>query len=147
LEDKLADKQRQRVYPKKIFGGWLRDQRNRAQLSQEELAAQTGGIIAQTDISRLERGRNANPGIMTVLVIAQALDLDLGDLAPLVNMKPIRMDAVKEGRLPAKLGRYLEKIEDQVDEVRGMAQRALSTAKGTVPAAKRSARASGRRKR
>jgi transcriptional regulator with XRE-family HTH domain len=53
----------------------LRDMRERAGLSQDELAAKSG--LSQAQISQLERGQTRNPGVSTLMQLADALGVPL----------------------------------------------------------------------
>jgi transcriptional regulator with XRE-family HTH domain len=63
--------------PRSTFGGNLRSARERAGLTQEAL-----GHVAElhpTEVNRIERGRR-NPGLITIIRLAKALDIPAGDL-------------------------------------------------------------------
>jgi predicted ATPase/transcriptional regulator with XRE-family HTH domain len=70
------------------FGAWLRRYRERAGLSQEELAAQAG-MSAQA-ISVLERGERRRPYPATVRRLADALSLDDAERAAFLAIVPPR---------------------------------------------------------
>ncbi len=55
----------------------IRERRQAAGLSQEDLAALTG--LSQTWISRLEKG-DGNPTIETLMRVANALEINISDL-------------------------------------------------------------------
>jgi transcriptional regulator with XRE-family HTH domain len=58
--------------PRATFGTNLRNARKRAALSQEALALDAG--LHPTEINRLESGRR-NPGLLTIVKVANALDV------------------------------------------------------------------------
>lgn len=63
--------------PRSTFGDNLRSARERAGLTQEAL-----GHLADfhpTEVNRIERGRR-NPGLLTIVKLAKALDIPAGDL-------------------------------------------------------------------
>ncbi|MGA8364513.1 MAG: helix-turn-helix transcriptional regulator [Solirubrobacteraceae bacterium] len=63
--------------PRTTFGANLRTAREAAGLSQEAL-----GHCADfhpTEVNRIERGRR-NPGLLTIVKLAKALDMPAGDL-------------------------------------------------------------------
>ncbi len=63
--------------PRSTFGANLRSARERAGLTQEAL-----GHLADfhpTEVNRIERGRR-NPGLLTIVKLAKALDIPAGDL-------------------------------------------------------------------
>ena len=55
----------------------LKEMRNRAQLTQEELSYKSGLTLSQ--IARIETGR-LNSTICTVVILAKALDVDPGEI-------------------------------------------------------------------
>ncbi|MFT5329133.1 MAG: transcriptional regulator with XRE-family HTH domain [Parasphingorhabdus sp.] len=59
------------------FGTSLRDARNRAKISQEELASQAG--LDRTYISLLERGKR-NPSLVCIGKLADALQIPIGQI-------------------------------------------------------------------
>lgn len=64
----------------KQFGGKVRKERGRLNLSQEQLAFKTG--LDRTYISGIERGRR-NPSLKNIGKIADALSISLRDLLSL----------------------------------------------------------------
>jgi transcriptional regulator with XRE-family HTH domain len=63
--------------PRSTFGANLRSVRERTGLTQEAL-----GHLADfhpTEVNRIERGRR-NPGLLTIVKLAKALDVPAGDL-------------------------------------------------------------------
>ena len=63
--------------PRSTFGDNLRSARESAGLTQEAL-----GHVAElhtTEVTRIERGRR-NPGLITIIRLAKALDIPAGDL-------------------------------------------------------------------
>jgi len=63
--------------PRTMFGANLRSARERAGLTQEAL-----GLRAEfhpTEVNRIERGRR-NPGLLTIVKLAKALDLPAREL-------------------------------------------------------------------
>ena len=63
------------------FGTLLRQKRAALGISLRELARRTK--VHPSHISRLELGKNANPGIVTLMHISDALDISVGELAEL----------------------------------------------------------------
>lgn len=63
--------------PKSVFGRVLRRIRRERDLSQEALADIAG--LARNHVSELERARR-DPGLATVVQIADALDMGVGEL-------------------------------------------------------------------
>jgi transcriptional regulator with XRE-family HTH domain len=57
----------------------LRTERRRRDLSQQQVAARSR--VAYTTIRKIEREETSNPGFFTVLDIADALEIELEDLA------------------------------------------------------------------
>ena len=62
------------------MGAYIRERRQRLGLSQEELAERVGGAYSQSDISRLERGHIGLPRLSTIVRLAAALEVSVGDL-------------------------------------------------------------------
>jgi transcriptional regulator with XRE-family HTH domain len=63
--------------PRATFGANLRSARERAGLTQEALGHRAD--FHPTEINRTERGRR-NPGLLTIVKLAKALDMPAGDL-------------------------------------------------------------------
>jgi transcriptional regulator with XRE-family HTH domain len=63
--------------PRATFGATLRKAREHAQLTQEALGHRAD--FHPTEVNRLERGRR-NPGLLTIIKLAQALDVPASDL-------------------------------------------------------------------
>ncbi|HSZ13181.1 MAG TPA: helix-turn-helix transcriptional regulator [Solirubrobacteraceae bacterium] len=63
--------------PRSIFGVNLRSARERAGLTQEALGHRAN--FHPTEVNRIERGRR-NPGLLTIVKLAKALDIPAGDL-------------------------------------------------------------------
>jgi transcriptional regulator with XRE-family HTH domain len=63
--------------PRSTFGANLRSARERAGLTQEALGHQAN--FHPTEVNRIERGRR-NPGLLTIVKLAKALDISAGDL-------------------------------------------------------------------
>jgi transcriptional regulator with XRE-family HTH domain len=63
--------------PRSIFGANIRRAREAAGLSQEALGHQAS--FHPTEVNRIERGRR-NPGLLTIIKLAKALDVPAGDL-------------------------------------------------------------------
>jgi Predicted transcriptional regulators len=63
--------------PRSTFGDNLRAARERAGLTQEALGH--GADFHPTEVNRIERGRR-NPGLLTIVKLAKALDIPAGDL-------------------------------------------------------------------
>jgi transcriptional regulator with XRE-family HTH domain len=63
--------------PRTTFGANLRAARNRAGLSQEALGHRAD--FHPTEVTRIEKGRR-NPGLLTIVKLAKALDIPAGDL-------------------------------------------------------------------
>ena len=62
------------------MGAYIRERRQHLCLSQEELAERVGGAYGQCDISRLERGHIGLPRLSTIVKLAAALEVSVGDL-------------------------------------------------------------------
>jgi transcriptional regulator with XRE-family HTH domain len=63
--------------PRATFGANLRAARERAGLSQEALGHRASFHL--TEVNRIERGRR-NPGLLTIVKLAKALDLPASEL-------------------------------------------------------------------
>jgi len=63
--------------PRSTFGANLRSARERAGLTQEALGHRAD--FHPTEVNRIERGRR-NPGLITIVKLAKALDVPAGDL-------------------------------------------------------------------
>lgn len=63
--------------PRSILGANLRAARERAGLTQEALGHRAD--FHTTEVNRIERGRR-NPGLLTIVKLAKALDIPAGDL-------------------------------------------------------------------
>lgn len=63
--------------PRSTFGVNLRSARERAGLTQEALGHRAN--FHPTEVNRIERGRR-NPGLLTIVKLAKALDIPAGDL-------------------------------------------------------------------
>lgn len=63
--------------PRAVFGANLHAARQRAGLTQEALGLEAG--LHPTEINRIERGRR-NPGLLTIVKVAQALEIPTADL-------------------------------------------------------------------
>lgn len=63
--------------PRSIFGANLRTARERAGLTQEALGHRAD--FHPTEVNRIERGRR-NPGLLTIVKLAKALDVPARDL-------------------------------------------------------------------
>lgn len=63
--------------PRTTFGANLRKAREEAELSQEALGH--AAEFHPTEVNRIERGRR-NPGLLTIIKLAKALDIPAGDL-------------------------------------------------------------------
>jgi transcriptional regulator with XRE-family HTH domain len=63
--------------PRSTFGANLRSARERAGLTQEALGHRAN--FHPTEVNRIERGRR-NPGLLTIVKLAKALDVPAGDL-------------------------------------------------------------------
>lgn len=74
----------------KTFGENLRESREKAELSQEELGLQAD--LHRTEISQLERGLRV-PRIDTLVKLAACLDVAPGDLLDGMEWQPARLVA------------------------------------------------------
>ncbi len=63
--------------PRAILGANLRSAREHAGLTQEALGHRAD--FHPTEVNRIERGRR-NPGLLTIVKLAKALDIPAGDL-------------------------------------------------------------------
>lgn len=63
--------------PRTTFGTNLRKAREEAELSQEALGHRAN--FHPTEVNRIERGRR-NPGLLTIVKLAKALDIPASDL-------------------------------------------------------------------
>lgn len=63
-----------------LFGDRLRELRSRAELTQEELA--TKAQVSPGQVSRWERGEDANPGLLSLQQLATALAVEIADFFP-----------------------------------------------------------------
>jgi transcriptional regulator with XRE-family HTH domain len=63
--------------PRTAFGANLRAARKRAGLSQEALGHRAD--FHPTEVTRIEKGRR-NPGLLTIVKLAKALNIPAGDL-------------------------------------------------------------------
>lgn len=63
--------------PRTILGANLRSAREHAGLTQEALGLRAD--FHPTEVNRIERGRR-NPGLLTIVRLAKALDIPAGDL-------------------------------------------------------------------
>lgn len=97
------------------FGAWLKRERKRAGLTQQELA--DAASIDNTTVSHLEAGRIGSVGEPTLLAFADALELDYDETL------------LRAGKLPYWFqGAVLRLTPDQYRQVAGLVlQLALST--------------------
>jgi len=63
--------------PRTTFGANLRSARERAGLTQEALGLRAS--FHPTEVNRIEKGRR-NPGLLTIVKLAKALNIPAGDL-------------------------------------------------------------------
>jgi transcriptional regulator with XRE-family HTH domain len=63
-----------------VFGDFIRERRLHLNLTQEELAARMGAAYTQSEISRLERGHIGLPRLSTIIRLAAALKVSVGDV-------------------------------------------------------------------
>jgi transcriptional regulator with XRE-family HTH domain len=63
--------------PRTTFGTNLRSARERAGLTQEALGLRAN--FHPTEVNRIEKGRR-NPGLLTIVKLAKALNIPAGDL-------------------------------------------------------------------
>jgi transcriptional regulator with XRE-family HTH domain len=63
--------------PRTTFGSNLRSARERAGLTQEALGLRAS--FHPTEVTRIEKGRR-NPGLLTIVKLAKALNIPAGDL-------------------------------------------------------------------
>lgn len=63
--------------PRAVFGANLRAARESRGLTQEALGLRAS--FHPTEVNRIERGRR-NPGLVTIIRLARALDIEAGDL-------------------------------------------------------------------
>ena len=63
--------------PRAVFGANLRSAREHAGLTQEALGLRAD--FHPTEVNRIERGRR-NPGLLTIIRLAKALDTSASDL-------------------------------------------------------------------
>jgi transcriptional regulator with XRE-family HTH domain len=63
--------------PRSIFGANVRAARERSGLTQEALGHRAD--FHPTEVNRIERGRR-NPGLLTIVRLAKALDISASDL-------------------------------------------------------------------
>ena len=66
--------------PHNTLGKYVYDRRRALKLSQEQLADQIGGNFGQSDVSRIERGFVQQPRMTTMVRMATALEVSVGDL-------------------------------------------------------------------
>jgi transcriptional regulator with XRE-family HTH domain len=66
-----------------LLGGWIRDSRRQAGMTQAQLARLAG--VHQTTLSRLERGRLEGLRIHRLAAIIAVLDSRLADLRPIAG--------------------------------------------------------------
>jgi len=62
------------------LGTYIRERRQDLGLSQEQLAERVGGAYGQSDISRIERGHIELPRLATLVSLATALEVPVGNL-------------------------------------------------------------------
>lgn len=93
--------------------------------SQQELAAQTGGELDQTAISRIETRTGYEPGVFTAATIARAFGLSVDELLAGVTQPEFSPLVETELRLPeGPVRRAIELLQAQVDAAMAMAQEA-----------------------
>ena len=63
-----------------LFGDRLRELRDRKGLTQDSLAEKAG--VSKGQVSRWERGEDANPGLVSIQQLATALDVVIADFFP-----------------------------------------------------------------
>jgi transcriptional regulator with XRE-family HTH domain len=63
-----------------MLGNYVRERRQELGLSQETLAERVGGNTVQSDISRIERGQIELPRPSTLINLAAALEVPVGNL-------------------------------------------------------------------
>lgn len=83
-----------------VFGGNLRRLRERAGISQEELATRAGGLH-RTEISLLERGER-EPRLSTVVLLASALGVKVPTLLRDIDSAQVRERQLKPSAGPGK---------------------------------------------
>ena len=62
------------------LGKYIEKKRLAVGLSQRELAKKTHGLVGWMAINHIEKGDTKNPGIGTLIPIAKALNIPIGDL-------------------------------------------------------------------
>jgi transcriptional regulator with XRE-family HTH domain len=63
-----------------VFGDFIRERRLHLNLTQEQLAERMGGAYTQSEISRLERGHIGLPRLSTIIRLAAAMEVSVGDV-------------------------------------------------------------------
>ena len=111
------------------IGMFVRQRRQDLGLSQEQLAELVGGSYGQSDISRIERGHIELPRMDTLVRLASALKVPVGDLliasgwfedAHFVSGTPVGPTA-QEGAL----GDVLAHVEAELDAIHALERQAV----------------------
>jgi transcriptional regulator with XRE-family HTH domain len=109
------------------IGNYIRERRQDLGLSQEQLAERVGGSYGQSDISRIERGHIELPRLATLVSLAAALEVPVGNLliasgwfneSHFAELNPA--DAAEQD----SLGNVLEEIEAELDVIQSLEQQA-----------------------
>lgn len=75
------EKENNIFFRKKIdFGRWIKQGRKNKGYTMRKLSDKTNGKVSLSYISRLESGQRENPGLATLLIIGEILDIKIGDL-------------------------------------------------------------------
>jgi transcriptional regulator with XRE-family HTH domain len=96
-------------------------------LTQEELAARVGGSYTQSDISRLERGLVGLPRLTTVVSLAAALEVSVGDVliaSGWFEDEDIVSSLTSAAAEPDALQTALSAIEAELDTIRDLESQA-----------------------
>lgn len=98
---------------------YVRDRRNAAGLSQEEAAAQSGGLVKTPNWRKIEAGERPNVRPRTALGLERALEWDRGSVAAiLAGGKPTDSPAVQIAGLDQDTYVLLTAIDDLTEKVR-----------------------------
>lgn len=110
------------------LGNYVRERRQDLNLSQEQLAARVGGNCCQSDISRIERGHVELPRFPTMVSLASALEVSVGNLL-------ISSGWFQDGHFPqapapgvpvvgSSLKNVLSEIDTELEAIRDLERRA-----------------------
>jgi transcriptional regulator with XRE-family HTH domain len=116
--------------PHNTLGKYVYDRRRALKLSQEQLADQIGGNFGQSDVSRIERGLVQQPRMTTMVRLATALEVSVGDLLIASGWFDSAPVAVAPAPDPAPAGSFMQgmltEINAELEAIGDLERRAAS---------------------